>query len=107
MRLQDSTRIHYPISVQGPRNFTQIFSRIVQQIFPWKNMLTNIDYMIDYGQLMNDPKAAKVFDDMEKFVQDSKFKIQQLVCLTNSPNQKKDQLNLQHSLEKRRNPSPD
>ncbi len=33
-------------------------------------MLTNIDNMIDYCQLMNDPKAAKIFDDMEKFVQD-------------------------------------
>ncbi len=28
---------------------------------------------------MNNPKAAKIFDDMEKFVQDSKLKIQQLV----------------------------
>jgi hypothetical protein len=37
-------------------------------------MLTNIDYMIDYGELMNNPKAAKIFDDMEKFVQDSKLK---------------------------------
>jgi hypothetical protein len=34
------------------------------------NMLTNIDYIIDYSQLMNNPKAAKIFDDMEKFVQD-------------------------------------
>jgi hypothetical protein len=41
-------------------------------------MLTNIDYMIDYDELMNNTKAAKIFDDMEKFVQDSKFKIQQL-----------------------------
>ncbi len=44
-----------------------------------KNMLTNIDYMIDYGELMNNPKAAKIFDDLEKFVQDSKLKIQQLI----------------------------
>jgi hypothetical protein len=42
-------------------------------------MLTNIDYMIDYGELMNNPKAAKIFDDMEEFVQDSKFKTQQLI----------------------------
>jgi hypothetical protein len=44
-----------------------------------KNMLTNIDYMIDYGELMNNSKAAKIFDGMEKFVQDSKLKIQQLI----------------------------
>jgi hypothetical protein len=42
-------------------------------------MLTNIDNMIDYGELMNYPKAAKIFNYMEKFVQDSKFKIQQLI----------------------------
>ncbi len=35
--------------------------------------------MIDYGELMNNPKAAKIFDDMEKFVKDSKMKIQQLI----------------------------
>ncbi len=42
-------------------------------------MLTNIYYMIDYGESINNPKAAKIFDDTEKFVQDSKFKIQQLI----------------------------
>ncbi len=42
-------------------------------------MLTNFDYMIDYGELMNNPEAAKIFDDMETFVQDSKFEIQQLI----------------------------
>ncbi len=39
-------------------------------------MLTNIDNMIDYGELMNNSKAAKIFDDMKKFVQESKLKIQ-------------------------------
>jgi hypothetical protein len=38
-------------------------------------MLTNIEYMIDYSELMNNPKAAIIFDDMEKFVQDLKLKI--------------------------------
>jgi hypothetical protein len=42
-------------------------------------MLTNIDYMIDYSELINNPKAEKIFDGMEKFVQDSKLKIQQLI----------------------------
>ncbi len=42
-------------------------------------MLTNIDYMIDYSELMNNLKAAKIFDDMENFIQDLKLKIQQLI----------------------------
>jgi hypothetical protein len=33
VRLQDSMTTHYCISVHRPRNCTQIFSRIVQQIF--------------------------------------------------------------------------
>jgi hypothetical protein len=66
------------------KKLLQIFLRIVQQIFPIiimipskhhrKNMFTNIDYMIDYSELMNNPKAAKIFDDMENFVQDLKLK---------------------------------
>jgi hypothetical protein len=28
---------------------------------------------------MNNPEAAKIFDDMEKFVHESKLKIQQLI----------------------------
>ncbi len=35
--------------------------------------------MIDYSEVMKNPKAAKIFDDMEKFVQDFKLKIQQLI----------------------------
>ncbi len=35
--------------------------------------------MIDYGELINNPKAAKIFDDMENFIQYSKLKIKQLI----------------------------
>jgi hypothetical protein len=34
----------------------------------WKNVLTNIDYMIGYGQLTNNPQAAKIFEYIYKFV---------------------------------------
>jgi hypothetical protein len=30
--------------------------------------MTNINYMIDYGQLINNPQAAKIFDDIDKLV---------------------------------------
>jgi hypothetical protein len=42
-------------------------------------MLASINCMIDYGQLIINPQAAQIFDSMEKFVQNSKLKIQQLV----------------------------
>jgi hypothetical protein len=40
-------------------------------------MLTNIDYMIDYGRLVNNPQAAKIFDAMEMCVQDMSDKLTQ------------------------------
>ncbi len=69
-------RLHSDILKNSPANLSHHNTETI-----WasqKNMLTNIDYMIDYDELMNNTKAAKIFDDMEKFVQDSKFKIQQL-----------------------------
>jgi hypothetical protein len=33
-----------------------------------KNILTNIDYMIDYCQFINNPQTAKIFDDMNIIV---------------------------------------
>jgi hypothetical protein len=47
--------------------------------------LTNIDNMIDYGQFMNNPQAAKIFDDMDRFVYDPKLKIQKLVMSDKLP----------------------
>jgi hypothetical protein len=85
-RLNDNTSLY--ISPQTKILHSDIFKNSPANLFhhnnntiqaSWKNMLTNIDYMIDYGELMNNSKAAKIFDDMEKSVQDSKMKIQQLI----------------------------
>ncbi len=70
-------KLHSDILKNSPENLFHHNNDTIRAL--WKNMLTNIDYMIDYGELMNNPKAAKIFDDMEKFVQDSKMKIQQLI----------------------------
>ena len=32
-----------------------------------ENISTSINYMIDYGQFINNPQAAKIFDDMDEF----------------------------------------
>jgi hypothetical protein len=42
-------------------------------------MLTNIKYMIDYSQFINNPQVAKICNDMDKIIKDSKLKIQKLV----------------------------
>jgi hypothetical protein len=70
-------KLHSDIFKNSPANLSHHNNDTIRA--SQKNMLTNIDYMIDYGELMNNPKAAKIFVDMEKFVQDSKLKIQQLI----------------------------
>jgi hypothetical protein len=69
-------KLHIDICKNSPANLSHHNYNTIQ--VSRKNMLTNIEH-VDYGQLMNNPKDAKIFDDMEKFVQDSKLKIQQLV----------------------------
>ena len=114
-RFNNNTLLY--ISPQTKKLHSDIFKNSPENLFHHnndtirasrKNMLRNFDYMIDYGELMNNPKAAKIFDDMEKYVQDSKLKIQQLIMTDQlSPNQKKDQLNLRHLLEEKRKLSQD
>lgn len=35
----------------------------------WKHMLESIQYILDYGKVDVNPKAAKFFNDLEKYVQ--------------------------------------
>ncbi len=35
-----------------------------------KNMLQNIDYIIDHSEIVNNPEAANFFDEMEKMSRD-------------------------------------
>jgi len=41
-------------------------------------MLDNIQYIIDNGNVGSNPKVAKIFDDMEKYIQNAKSDIQRL-----------------------------
>jgi hypothetical protein len=70
-------------------------------------MLTNIDYMIDYGELVKNPKAAKIFDDMQKFVQDLKLKIQQLIMSDKLTQPKEGSIEFAAFTGKKRKLSPD
>ncbi len=55
-------KLHSDILKNNPENLSHHNNDTIQA--SRKSMLTNIDYMIDYGELMNNPKAAKIFDDM-------------------------------------------
>ena len=43
-----------------------------------KTMISNIDWMIDYGMLENDSDTAQIFEEMEEYIQECKQRIQQL-----------------------------
>jgi hypothetical protein len=67
----ETRKLHSYILKNSPENLSQHNNDTIQ--VSRKNMSTNINYIIDYGQLMNNPKAAKIFDDMEKIC--PRFKI--------------------------------
>jgi hypothetical protein len=64
----ETKKLHSDIFKNSPANLSHNNNNTIQVL--QKIMLANIDYMIDYGQLINNPQAAKIVDDMEKFVQD-------------------------------------
>ena len=37
-----------------------------------KTMISNIDWMIDYGMLENDSDTAQMFEEMEEYIQECK-----------------------------------
>ena len=43
-----------------------------------KNMLENIQYILDYGNVHRNAKAADIFDDMEKYIEKAKIQIMEL-----------------------------
>jgi hypothetical protein len=44
-----------------------------------KSILENIDWMIQYGMIEENPHAAEIFDDLEKCVQKTKWKLQDTI----------------------------
>ncbi len=52
-------KLHSDIIKNSPANLSHHNNNTIQVL--QKNMLTNIDYMIDYGQLINKPQAAKIY----------------------------------------------
>jgi hypothetical protein len=100
-----TNKLHSDIFQNCPANFSHHNNNMI--CVSRKSLLTNIDYMIDYGQLVNNLQAAKIFGEMKKFVQEQKIKIQKLIMPEKSLHQKKDPLNLRHSLERRSNLSQD
>jgi hypothetical protein len=51
-------------------------------------MLYNIDWIIQYGIIEDNADAAAIFDDMEKYVQKCKLKLQEMILLEKNQGRK-------------------
>jgi hypothetical protein len=51
-------------------------------------MLNKIDWIIQYGVIEDNADAAAIFDDMEKYVQNCKLKLQEMILLEKNQGRK-------------------
>jgi hypothetical protein len=53
-----------------------------------KSILENIDWMIQYGRIEENADAAEIFDEMEKFVEGAKLKMQNKILIEKNSGRK-------------------
>ncbi len=68
-------------------------------------MSYNIDWIIQYGMKEDNANAAAIFDDMEKYVQKCKLKLQEMILLEKNQGKKQANQNLLPLME-RKKPEP-
>jgi hypothetical protein len=74
-----SKQLHQDIAENSPVNLCHHTKETLRE--SWKYMLERIQFILDYGKVDVNPKAAIFFDDLEKYVQKSKLEIQKLLLL--------------------------
>jgi hypothetical protein len=47
-----------------------------------KNMVDNIQYIIKHGNIVNNERVGKLWDELEAFIQETKMKVQKKAYLT-------------------------
>jgi hypothetical protein len=72
-------KLHQDIAENIPANLCHHTKETLRE--SWKHMLESIQYILDYGKVDVNPKAANFFGDLEKYVQKSKLEIQKLLLL--------------------------
>lgn len=71
-----------------------------------KSMLENIDWMIEYGMIEENAEAAKFFNEMEKFVQKSKLKLQNNILMEKNRGKQQGRLEFAAYDAKKKKPEP-
>jgi len=76
--LSPSTKcLHQDIAENSPANLPHHNSESIRA--SWKNIIANVDYLIENGRIENDPESAMLFDELEKTVADFKLRLQRRI----------------------------
>ena len=71
LRLQNQLAIHSPAKVRLPRKTQVRQSR--------KNMHECIDYIINNGEISENPKVAEIWEDLERVIQEKQVLVRNLI----------------------------
>ena len=70
-------RLHQDIAENSPANLPHHNSESIRA--SRKNIIANVDYVIENGRIENDPESAMLFDELEKTVADFKLRLQRRI----------------------------
>ena len=70
-------RLHQDIAENSPANLPHHNSESIRA--SRKNIIANVDYLIENGRIENDPESAILFDELEKTVADFKLRLQRRI----------------------------
>ncbi len=71
-----------------------------------KSILYNIDWMIQHGMIEENAEAAKIFHDMEKYIQKCKLKLQDTILLEKNKGRQLGKLEFATYDRKKKKPEP-
>jgi hypothetical protein len=99
-----SKQLHQDIAGNSPANLCHYTKETLRE--SRKHMLESIQYILDYGKVDVNPKAAKKIDDLEKYVQKSKLEIQKLLLLEKVKSPQKGRIEFAAFNNKKQKPEP-
>ncbi len=97
-------RLHQDIADNSPANLLHHNSQSI--IASRKNIIANVDYMIDNGNIENDPESAMLFDELEKTVADYKLRLQRRILPIPMTPPRKDMISFAAFGGKKKKPEP-
>jgi hypothetical protein len=97
-------RLHQDIAKNSPANLLHHNSESISA--SRKNIIANVDYMIENGNIENDLESAMLFDELEKTVADYKLRLQRRILPTPMTPPRKDMIAFAAFDGKKKKPEP-